>query len=344
MSNLKKNFTTFFVCIAVSLIFHISMLFGLSDYTGFSIFAMHDEDAISVSLGNEENQKPFPAPVKPVSQRTVTGNRLPQQRDLMREDPDGTEGAPSSEEAANDLLPAEAAPASTGISPTAAEPVQFAKYSREILSYDIYWLGIFAGNAVLEAENKNGIFRITSKVRSGPVVSAFYRVEDQAESIVTNGLPFKLRIKLQEGKHATDKETVFDTGNRKITFINYLKGKKKEHNIPEGTFWDVLSGFYYLRSQSLFVGKTAYVNIFDSNKFFRAEVSVLKKDTIKVTGMGEISALIIKPELKSEGLFKKTGDIFIWLTDDDKKIPVRVETRIPVGNVVAELRGVETFY
>ena len=341
MSNLKKNFTTFFVCIASSLVFHIAMLFGLSDYTGFSLFALHDEDSISVSLGNEDSQRPFPAIGKPVRQKTFAENTLPQQRDLIHENLDGTEKGPSSEDDVDEVLPSEAAPASTGTTPTAPEPVQFAKYSRETLTYDIYWMGIYAGKAVLEAENKNGIFKITSRVQSAPAVSAFYRVEDQAESIVTNGLPFKLRIKLQEGKHATDKETVFDTGNRKITFINYLKGKKKEHDIPEGTFWDVLSGFYYLRSQNLLVGNTAYINIFDSNKFFRAEVSVLKKDIIKVTGMGEISALKIKPELKSEGLFKKTGDIFIWLTDDDRKVPVRVETRIPVGNVVAELRGVE---
>ena len=280
-------------------------------------------------------------PANFIAQRTFTGKTGPQQQDLNRENLAGSENEPSSEDDANEVLPSEAAPASTGNTPPAPEPVQFAKYSREVLTYDIYWMGIYAGTAVLESENKNGIFKITSRVQSAPVVSAFYKVEDQAESIVTNGLPFKLRIKLQEGTHATDKETVFDTGNRKITFINYLKGSKKEHDIPEGTFWDVLSGFYYLRSQNLLVGKTAYVNIFDSNKFFRAEVSVLKKDIIKVTGMGEISALIIKPELKSEGLFKKTGDILIWLTDDDRKVPVRVETRIPVGNVVAELRGVE---
>ncbi len=83
------------------------------------------------------------------------------------------------------------------------------------------------------------------------------------------------------------------------------------------------------------------MDIFDSNKFFRAEVNILKKEMLQIPGIGEVSTVLIKPELKSEGLFKKTGDIFIWLTDDDRKIPVRVETKIPVGNVVAELKGIE---
>ena len=199
MSNLKKNVITFFVCVVLSLVFHIALLFGLSDYTGFTFFALHDEDTISVSLENEDSQKPLPASGKLYSQRTFTGKTRPQQQDLSLENPAGSENEPSSEDNANEVLPSEAAPASTGTTPAAPEPVQLAKYSRETLTYDIYWMGIYAGTAVLEAENKNGIFKITSRVQSAPVVSAFYRVEDHAESIVTNGLPFKFRIKLQEG-------------------------------------------------------------------------------------------------------------------------------------------------
>jgi len=346
MSKFKKNFTTFFLCIAVSLAFHVAMLFGLSNYSGFTFLDRHDEDAISVSLANEDSRIVLPKPGQHVLQKTFAGNTAPLHKEPVNNDPgDGVDG-PVTEDNAHEVLPAESAHSALAHQPAAAvpppaEPARFANYSREVLSYDIYWLGVYAGKAVLEAENNNGIFKITSTVRSAPVISAFYKVEDQAECIVTNGLPFKLRLKLQEGNHATDKETVFDTVNRKVTFINYLKGKKKEYAIPEGTFWDVLSGFYYLRSQILLAGRTTYVNIFDSDKFFRAEVGVLRKETVKVPGMGEISAMVIKPELKSEGLFKKTGDILIWLTDDERKVPLRVETKIPVGNIVAELRGIE---
>ncbi len=327
------------VCVILSLLIHITMLFGLSGYKGFSFLTPQDEDGISVSLRDEGAKKTLlasnkPLPLKPFAKKPESS----QHGD--RDNTDGTENGPSSDESANAVLPEEPAH-SPGDNTAASGPVQMASYSREKLSYDIYWMGIYAGKAVLEAENKNGIFKITSRVQSAPVISAFYKVEDFAESIVTNGLPFKLRLKLQEGTHTSDKETVFDMGNRKVTFINYLKGKKKEHDIPNGSVWDILSGFYYLRTFKLAAGKTAYVDIFDSNKFFRAEVNILKKEMLQIPGIGDVSTVLIKPELKSEGLFKKTGDIFIWLTDDDRKIPVRVETKIPVGNVVAELKGIE---
>ena len=328
------------VCVVFSLLIHITMLFGLSGYKGFSFLTAQDEDIISVSLKDEDVKKTLLAsnkrfPLKPFAKKPEGSEHGD------TDNTDGTENDPSSDETANAVLPSEVSHSSGGNNTTAMVPVRMAGYSSEKLSYDIYWMGIYAGKAVLESENKNGIFRITSRVQSAPVVSAFYRVEDFAESIVTNGLPFKLRIKLQEGTHTGDKETVFDMGNRKITFINYLKGKKKEHDIHNDSVWDILSGFYFLRTQKLDAGKTAFVDIFDSNKFFRAEVNILKKETLQISGIGEVSTLVIKPELKSEGLFRKTGDIFIWLTDDDRKIPVRVETKIPVGNVVAELKGIE---
>jgi hypothetical protein len=337
MSNFRKNFLTFLVCVIFSLLIHITMLFGLSGYKGFSFLTEEDEDIISVSLRDEGAQKTLLASNNPFSLKPFAKKPGSSQHSTT-DNTDEAENGPSSDESANAVLPSEVSHSSGGNNTAAMGPVRMAGYSREKLFYDIYWMGIYAGKAVLEAENKNGIFRITSRVQSAPVISAFYKVEDFAESIVTNGLPFKLRLKLQEGRTQAIKRRFY---GQEITFINYLKGKKKEYDIPNDSVWDILSGFYFIRTQKLEAGKPAYVDLFDSNKFFRAEVNILKKEMLQIPGIGEVSTMVIKPELKSEGLFKKTGDILIWLTDDDRKIPVRVETRIPVGNVVAELQGIE---
>ena len=46
---------------------------------------------------------------------------------------------------------------------------------------------------------------------------------------------------------------------------------------------------------------------FDSNKFYQAEVQVIRKDTIKLLNENEISAMLVKPILKSEGFISKYG-------------------------------------
>ena len=217
---------------------------------------------------------------------------------------------------------------------------QIARAKREKFSYDIYWLGLHVGNASLEAVDVNGLLTITSLANSSGFISAFYKVEDYAQSQIRDGIPVHFRIKQHEGKYRSNKETIYDADNKNVTFFNYLKGIKKEHAVRDGDAWDVISGFYYLRTQPLDIGKTVCINIFDSNKFYKAEINVLKKEKIKIPGIGEMNTLIVRPELKTEGLFQRKGDVLIWLTDDEKRIPVRIETKVPVGDVVVELRDI----
>jgi hypothetical protein len=220
------------------------------------------------------------------------------------------------------------------------EPCQIVRSTKERLFYDIYWLGIYAGKAVLEAINDKGVLRITLRVNSSPFISTFYTVEDYAESLIIKGRVTHFRIKQREGRYRSDKETIFDVNNRKVTYFDYLKSKKKEH-IIDGVVWDVISGFYYLRVQPFTIGKVNYIDVFDSGKLLKAEVSILRKEKIQVSGRGEINTVVVKPDLKSEGLFHKKGDILIWLTDDEKRTPVKVETKVPIGKVVAELKNAE---
>jgi hypothetical protein len=220
------------------------------------------------------------------------------------------------------------------------EPCQMLRGKKEKLFFNIYWLGIYVGNAVLEAFNEKDALRITSRARSAPVISTFYTVEDFAESVIIKGRATHFKIKQHEGRYKSDKETIFDVGKGKITYFDYRKKKKDEHSI-NGFVWDVISGFYFLRAQPLTVGSTVYVDVFDSNKFLKAEVSVLRREKISVSGRGEIDTVVVKPDLKSEGLFHRKGDIFIWLTDDEARIPVKVETRVSIGRVVAELKTSE---
>ncbi len=226
--------------------------------------------------------------------------------------------------------------------PKTGRTTHIINFKREKFSYDIYWLGIYVGGAIVEAVNEGDIIRITSQVHSAPVISAFYRVEDYAESRVKDGRPFNFRIRQREGKYRSDKETIFDAGSGKITYYDYLKGIKDEHVVTDNVFWDVISGFYYLRTKELEPEKTVFVDIFDSNKMLNAEVNVLGLGRVKMPEKGEIDAIIIRPILKSNGLFQHKGDIRVWLSKDENKMPVRVETSVPIGKVTAELRQIET--
>ena len=212
----------------------------------------------------------------------------------------------------------------------------------EKLIFDLTWTGVKAGTATLEIVNHKGQVKIISTARSADWVSVFYTVDDRIESLLKSavfpmqiGLPENYRVKLREGRHRRDKEVIFDHANRKATYINHLENGKKTYTVNENSL-DPLSSFYFIRTLKFEVGKSLYVNMFDSKRLWNVEVQVLRKEKIR-TELGEFNTVVIKPLMKSEGIFNKKGDMYIWLTDDQKRIPVKMQTKVAVGSVIATL-------
>jgi hypothetical protein len=62
----------------------------------------------------------------------------------------------------------------------------------------------------------------------------------------------------------------------------------------------------------------------------------LRKEKVRVPA-GEYDTLVVKPILQSEGIFPKTGEITIWATDDDRKLPVLMKSKARIGYFKAVL-------
>jgi hypothetical protein len=208
--------------------------------------------------------------------------------------------------------------------------------------YDLTWTGISAGTATLEFVNDGERMKIVSTARSADWVSVFYTVEDRVESILTKNnplyswaQPLNYRIKIREGRHRKDKEVFFDSDKNRAIYIDHLNNEKKAFDLPSIAF-DALSGFYHVRTIKLTVGETVYVTVFDSKKVWNVEVQVLKKEKVTLPA-GTFNTIVIKPLMKSEGIFSRKGDIFIWLTDDPQHIPVKMKTKAAVGSIIATL-------
>lgn len=214
----------------------------------------------------------------------------------------------------------------------------------EKLVFDLTWTGVQAGTATLEIANDKGQIKIISTARSADWVSVFYTVDDRIESLLQSGqtlmlpgLPEKYRVRLREGRHRRDKEVIFDHAKQQAIFIDHRKGEKKTYRIEEKTL-DPLVSFYVIRTMKLDVGKSVYVDIFDSKKLWKVEVQVLRREKI-TTKLGAFNTLVIKPLMQSEGIFNRKGDMYIWLTDDPNRIPVKMQTKVAVGSITATLAG-----
>ena len=211
----------------------------------------------------------------------------------------------------------------------------------ETLTFWLGWQGINGGTAKLSVLEKVKIndrwtYHIKSEAWSNKAVSLFFPVRDEVETFVDVDGIFSWRFEkhLSEGKYKSDKYYDFDQFNHLA-----ISSKHDTLKIPEYV-QDILSAFYFVRTQSLTVGKTIYVPNFDNDKNYSVQVRVIKKQKIKVKA-GKFNTIKIEPRLESEGLFKKQGRLFIWLTDDERHIPVLMRSKAIVGAFEANLESMK---
>lgn len=101
---------------------------------------------------------------------------------------------------------------------------------------------------------------------------------------------------------------------------------------------DDISFIYYVRTLPLEVGET-----YTLNRYFRADrnpviVKVLRKETIEVPA-GTFDTVVVQPIIKSRGLFGEGGEAQVYLSDDDRRIVVRLTSKVPVmGSLSLHLR------
>ncbi len=211
----------------------------------------------------------------------------------------------------------------------------------EKLTFVIRYGVIVAGSATMSIPkmhkiNDEEVYKIVTEARSSSFFSAFYKVEDRVESFIDREGLFTWRFqkKLREGKYRADRFVDYDQVNGWA-----VSSKKDSMQIPPCVH-DILSSFYYIRTQKLAVGKSLFLDNHADNKLYPLEVKVHKKERIKVKA-GEFNCVVVEPILRASGLFKSKGRLIIWLTDDERKIPVQMKSKIIVGYITAELKDME---
>ena len=232
---------------------------------------------------------------------------------------------------------------------TAPAPLRVIEHSAfqvgESLQYIVRYGRIIAGRTRLsipEIIDYKGYpsYRVVSEAWSNPFFSRFYKVEDRLESLVDVNGVFSWRYEkhLREGKYKKDAVYLHDQVNR----LAYAENDTLE--IPPFV-QDVLSILYYVRTFDLAPGDTVVVDNIDQDKVYPLNIVVHKRERVKVKA-GKFDCLVVEPFLRTPGLFQQKGKIIVHLSDDRRKIPVKITTFIylkgfSLGAIVAELEKVD---
>jgi hypothetical protein len=91
----------------------------------------------------------------------------------------------------------------------------------------------------------------------------------------------------------------------------------------------------------LTVGDTSRFSAVSGKKRYELKVLVHGKEEIKTSALGKVNTIKVEPVLDGDGIFNSKGRIFIWLTDDDRRIPVLMQCEIALGSIKAKLTKVK---
>jgi len=225
----------------------------------------------------------------------------------------------------------------------------FAFRDGEKLTFDIKYGVVTAGQAVLQAKtityNNTPVWRITSDASTNSFFDKMFKVRDHIESIWQKDKLISLRFtkQMNEGNYHQHRIHRYFPDQKISTYSRYNFKKQtwreKTIAIPENT-QDIFSAFYLSRLQKLEVNKTFLVNVTADGKSHVAKVLILRKERID-TIFGNVECLVIKPDLLGEAIFKQSGEILIWITNDEYKIPVKMESKVIFGSFKAILTKAE---
>jgi Protein of unknown function (DUF3108) len=220
----------------------------------------------------------------------------------------------------------------------------------ERLAFRITYLHLLAGRAWLSVEaggeSDAATLRFIEEAKSEGFFAWLFhfRVNDRAaaEWDPETGCSWGIEKHLREGRASREQVIRFDPESGVAT-VRDPKIDATRFEV-EPCVLDVLSALYVARIRGVSEAEPLYLPVFDNGKHYRLGVRFVRRDVLDLPaplGRG-VPTVVVEPQLiEGTGLFVKKGRLRLWLTDDGRRIPVRMQSKVPVGSVSADLESCE---
>jgi hypothetical protein len=185
-------------------------------------------------------------------------------------------------------------------------------------------------------DGNRSLAKLITTAQSTPFITKFFPVDNRVESIVDSAtlLPEHLYFRRREGKKKEDFEYTFHQKEGRVTVVK--GGTTEILEMPPGT-QDVISCLYFARSTLSFQpGSSLAMNVYHDKKNRKLDVLVEEIETVSGP-WGEVETARVLVIMPFQGLFLNQGNIRVWFTNDDRRIPIRMKAKVIIGSIVADL-------
>ncbi|MFH1070600.1 MAG: DUF3108 domain-containing protein [Candidatus Glassbacteria bacterium] len=172
-------------------------------------------------------------------------------------------------------------------------------------------------------------YRIEAGAQSNKTIDLFYPVRDIFLSLIDMKRLFSRKFvkRQKEGNTQRNRELIFDQERHRR--LDLVAGDTVDV-VSEAQ--DELSIFYYFRTLNLVEGQGQLLENFEDRHGNPLKVMVLRTEWVEVPA-GRFHCYVVEPYIESGGLFQHKGNLLIWITSDEHRIPVKVTSDLDFGRI-----------
>lgn len=210
----------------------------------------------------------------------------------------------------------------------------------EELNYKLKY-GIFtAAEAKLKINDTDlkfddkSVFHLVAEGRTSGTFDFFHRVRNRYESYIDRKelTPYLYTENIHESSYRRNDKARFYQDQRKIVSN---KGTFK----GDSQTFDVISAYYFARSldvSKITKGDKFSMTYFLNDELAQLEIEYVGKEVVK-TALGKFNCLKFSPSIQPGRIFRKDSRLYLWVTDDGNRIPVKAHVEVLVGSITMEL-------
>lgn len=237
-----------------------------------------------------------------------------------------------------------------GWSRAAAEPEVTLLRPGESLTYHVGWgmlghAGDMKISATADTVDGKSRTRITTTSATQGFVRFLYRFDGEAQMWFdpATGRLMTASATTQAKKSKTSAAITFDYGKREASYVDHLRPERTATiPLPEGLPMDMITGLIQTRVWALTPGQTRDVLVLFDDDFYPLQITAEREETIE-TPAGDRKAVLLIPRMigKPMGMFRRGGEIRVWVSADESRLPLRFEVKVKVGTAYAVLTAYE---
>lgn len=215
----------------------------------------------------------------------------------------------------------------------------------EVLKYKLKYGFITAAEGTLKVQESDlkfdgkPTFRLLVDGETSGTFDIFYKIRDHYDSYIdkSNLKPYFYQENIREGGYRRQDKARFQQENKKVV------ATQGTFATPTTQTFDLVSAYYFARSldiSKMQIGDYVKLNYFLGDEINQLEIQFVGRETIK-TKLGKIKCLKFSPSIKPGRVFRKDSKLYLWITDDGNRVPVKAQVEIIVGAVTMEIKSAE---